>query len=298
MNKNSPVNDNDWYPVPFSVKDFPFAIATTVDLAVRSKYYHFHPFAMEFQYIRSGKGFYFINDKSNTFKDKSIFIIHGRDIHTYIKGKNPSRVNKTTLYFKKSFFKDSLSHQPFIKSIFDCNKNFPHQICFSEKEADDIELILHMLEKEWERKGENFREVIKSLLTTFLVLIKRSMSNKEKNISSLKEHNPIIDEVLDYIDKHFKEHITLPDLSKQVGYSSYHISRLFKKFTGLSFRELVDNKRVIEAKRILETDNSKKVISIAYEVGFSDLSAFNRNFKRLTSTIPSLYRKICAPINK
>ncbi|MDD5688593.1 MAG: AraC family transcriptional regulator [Elusimicrobia bacterium] len=292
MSKHSVIKEDlTLFPLLFSVKDFPFSIVTTIDLNVPSKDYHFHPFATEFHYIHSGNGYYFIKDKSYIFKKKSLVIIHGRDIHTYIKGENPSRITKTTLYFVKSLFKDSLSLQPFIKSILSCNENFPHHICFSEKEANNMELILHMIEEEWKRKEKNFREAIKSLLITFFVLIERSMSNNKKNISSNEEHNPVIDEVLDYINKHFKERITLAGLSKHAGYSPYHISHLFKKFTGLNFMEFIDNKRIIEAKRILETDNNKKVISIAYEVGFSNLSTFNLNFKRFTGTNPSQYRK-------
>ncbi|MDD5688639.1 MAG: AraC family transcriptional regulator [Elusimicrobia bacterium] len=300
MNKHSPVKKTvkDMYYFPFLVKDFPFFIVNAINPAVGAKYYHFHPFILEFHYIRSGNGYYFIKDKSYAFKNKSLLIIHGQDIHAYIKGENPSQITKTTLYFTNSLFKDYLSLQPFIKSILNCHENFPHHICLSEKEASDMELILHMLDKEWERKRDNYREVIKSLLITFLELIKRSMSNKKKNISSSEEHNPIIDEVLDYIDKHFKEHITLSDVSKHVGYSHHRVSHLFKKFTGLGFKEFIANRRVTEAKHILETDNNKKIIAISYEVGFSNLGVFNWNFKRLTDTTPSRYRKLYTSISR
>jgi len=68
-------------------------------------------------------------------------------------------------------------------------RNFPHQICFNEEEAENMELILHMIEKEQNKKRDYNREAIKSLLITFFILIKRSISNEKKNISSTEKHN-------------------------------------------------------------------------------------------------------------
>ncbi|MDD5688426.1 MAG: AraC family transcriptional regulator [Elusimicrobia bacterium] len=284
------------YTFPFPEKDYPFQI-TTQNIVHRT--YHVHPFIIEFQYIRSGNGFFYIKDKRYATKDKSLFIIHEHDIHTYInEGKKAPDVNITLMVFSKYLFEDYPAIQPLLKSIINCHKNFPHQICFNEKEANDIELILYMLEQERKKKGENYHEIMTTLLITFLMLIKRNISNTKKNIISTEEHNHIIDVVLEYIDKHFKEHITLSNLSKHVGYSPYHISHLFKKFSGLSFKASIANRRVLEAKRILELDNNKKIIAIAYEVGFKNLGAFNWNFKRLTDITPSLYRKLYMSVQK
>ncbi|MDD5688392.1 MAG: AraC family transcriptional regulator [Elusimicrobia bacterium] len=284
------------YSFPFPDKNFPFLINTN---KILNRKHHVHPFVLEFHYVRSGKGFLYIKDRQYATKPKSLFIIHEHDVHTYLKkGNKIPQINITLLVFSKFLLDKYTWMRPLIKSIINCHKNFPHQLFLNEKEANDIELILHMIETEWKKKGDNNHEAIKALLVAFLIQLKRSMSKKKKNIGFIEEHNPIIDKVLDYIDKHFKEHITLSGISKQVKYSSYHISHLFKKFTGLSFKSSIANRRVLEAKRILETDNNKHIVAIASEVGFSNLFSFNRNFKRLTDTTPSLYRKFCMSIRK
>ncbi|MDD5686515.1 MAG: AraC family transcriptional regulator [Elusimicrobia bacterium] len=288
----------DKYRYPFPEKDFPFRIRTTNNIIDLKGSYHVHPFTVEFHYIRSGNGYYFIKDRRYSIKEKSLLIIHGQDIHTYRRKENQTHVDQVTLFFSNSLFKKYSLIQPIVKKITTCHNNFPHQLFFNEKEAIGLELTLDTLQKEWKNKKVHYQEVIINNLTTFLIQLIRIMSKKKKNISSIEEHNHIIDEVLDYIDKHYKERVTLSGLSKHVGYSPYHISHLFKKFTGFNFKESIANRRVLEAKRILETDNSKKIISIAYEVGFSNLVAFNRNFRRLTDTTPSLYRKFVLSIHK
>ncbi|MDD5688270.1 MAG: AraC family transcriptional regulator [Elusimicrobia bacterium] len=283
---------------PFPEKDFPFFISTTIADNTRSKFYHLHPFTLEFHYFRFGNGFYFIKDKRYPIKPKSLFIIHGNDIHTYIKAKNPLAVSKTTLFFSNSLLKSFPSLQPLMENIITCHKNFSHQIHINEKEIIDVEFIVDILQKEWNSKGYNYREIIKTALVLFLMLVKRCKFNEKNVIGSVEKHNPIIDEILDYIDKHLKEHITLSNVSEHVGYSPNYVSHLFNKFTGLGLNEFIDNKRVLEAKRILETDHSKKIISVAFEVGFINLSTFNLNFKRLTGTAPSLYRNFFTSIRK
>jgi len=124
------------------------------------------------------------------------------------------------------------------------------------------------------------------------------MSKNKKGACLSGESNPLIDKVLAYIDSNFKEPVSLSAISKHVYRSSYHISHLFKKFTGLGLKEYLANKRIIEAKRLLEDKNTDKIISVALESGFSDLSTFNRSFKALTGMSPSQYRKFCISFRK
>jgi len=84
----------------------------------------------------------------------------------------------------------------------------------------------------------------------FFYTDKKKYIKREKEYQFTEKHNPIVDAVLDYIDKHFKEQITLSNTSRRMGYSPYHISHLFKKFTGLSFKALLANRRTLEAKHI------------------------------------------------
>lgn len=84
--------------------------------------------------------------------------------------------------------------------------------------------------------------------------------------------------------------ISLAKLAGKVGYSRAHLSRLFKKFTGLGLKEFVDLERLNIAKKKMAY-SGKNLNEIADEMGFPDIYGFSRFFKRMSNCTPSLYRK-------
>lgn len=90
-----------------------------------------------------------------------------------------------------------------------------------------------------------------------------------------------------------EQHLTNPALSAawlgtRLGLSDRHVQRLLAE-AGISFSELVRNKRVELARRRLEAPNAspQRIVDVAYEVGFGDLSNFNRAFRRRFGCTPS-----------
>lgn len=99
-----------------------------------------------------------------------------------------------------------------------------------------------------------------------------------------------LNNVLQYIDQHFRDSIDQKALAKRCGMTTFRFSRLFKEVNGLGFMDYILSKRMDSAKDLL--DNSQMPItSIGYEVGFKDPSYFARAFKQLTGCTPSEYRQ-------
>src|SRR5687768_5038729 len=71
--------------------------------------------------------------------------------------------------------------------------------------------------------------------------------------------------------------------------------RRFKAATGLTLIDYLQNLRIEEAKRLLETCD-RAVDEISYEVGYEDASFFRRLFKRRTGLAPARYRRMFTPI--
>jgi AraC-like DNA-binding protein len=90
-----------------------------------------------------------------------------------------------------------------------------------------------------------------------------------------------------------EQHLTNPVLSAvwlgvRLGLSERYVHHLLAG-AGLSFSETVRNKRVERARRMLEQPSAeaRRIIDIAYAVGFNDLSSFNRVFRRRFGCTPS-----------
>lgn len=75
------------------------------------------------------------------------------------------------------------------------------------------------------------------------------------------------------------------------------LKRRFKAATGFTLIEHIQNLRVEETKRLLET-GQMPVDEISVEVGYEDASFFRRLFKRLTGLTPSQYRRMFQPVFK
>jgi transcriptional regulator GlxA family with amidase domain len=74
------------------------------------------------------------------------------------------------------------------------------------------------------------------------------------------------------------------------------LKRRFKAATGLALVDYLQNLRIEEAKRLLESSD-RPVEEISYETGYEDPSFFRRLFKRRTGVAPAQYRRVFKPIH-
>lgn len=99
----------------------------------------------------------------------------------------------------------------------------------------------------------------------------------------------IAEEIITYINEHFREDITVEDLASQVGLSQYHFIRTFKKETGFTPHEYLVNTRIATAKYLLK-NTRLSVKDICFATGFSCESVFCGAFKRHQGMTPMQYR--------
>lgn len=101
--------------------------------------------------------------------------------------------------------------------------------------------------------------------------------------------NFIVKNALRYIDDHFTEKLMLSDVADHVYVSQWHLSKLLNSRTGQSFSDLLNTKRIIRAKELLE-DPTYRIGDIAEAVGFMDIAHFSRVFKKITGVSANTYR--------
>ncbi|MDD2980979.1 MAG: helix-turn-helix domain-containing protein [Hespellia sp.] len=94
-----------------------------------------------------------------------------------------------------------------------------------------------------------------------------------------------------YIQNHYKEQISLEEVSAAVGLSAGYFSTLFKKEEGEGFAKYLINVRVEQAKILLRESNSS-IADICRQVGYNDLKHFTHTFEKATKLKPSAYRKL------
>jgi len=100
-----------------------------------------------------------------------------------------------------------------------------------------------------------------------------------------------VQELEERIKTRFREHELIRQLIDESGLPERTLKRRFKKATGQTLIEYIQNLRVEEAKLHLETTRTA-INDISYEIGYEDPAFFRRLFKRLTGMTPSEYRKV------
>jgi AraC-like DNA-binding protein len=100
----------------------------------------------------------------------------------------------------------------------------------------------------------------------------------------------VVDIVLEYVFSNHAGNVKMSEAAALVGMSEPTFSKYFKRATGQNFSDLVRKLRLAHARRLLE-HSDKAVSAICYEVGFSNLSNFNRHFLNDAGETPRDYRQ-------
>ena len=93
-----------------------------------------------------------------------------------------------------------------------------------------------------------------------------------------------------YLDEHFAEDIDLDFLSSHFFVSKFHLSREFKKATGLTVGNYLNSRRINRAKELLRF-TKEPIGTIAVSCGIPDVNYFTKVFVKYESMTPSAYRK-------
>ena len=137
-------------------------------------------------------------------------------------------------------------------------------------------------------------------------LLKVKRSSQERRVPfMLTERNNIIEilksttadmpsnilNAIHYIDEHISSDIFIGDLANIAKLSKFHFCRIFKKIIGMSPMRFVIFMRIQKAKDLLRLNNFT-ISKVSTEVGFNDISNFNRYFKQFTKVTPSAYKRL------
>ena len=96
--------------------------------------------------------------------------------------------------------------------------------------------------------------------------------------------------IMKHVENHYMEKISIADIAEVAGFSESHFMRYFKETMGTSFIDYLREYRLTMAARLLLASDAS-ILSISEEVGFDNLSYFNRAFKKEYGITPSQYRK-------
>ena len=100
-----------------------------------------------------------------------------------------------------------------------------------------------------------------------------------------------------WLREHFREPGAVARVVAHARLPERTVKRRFKNATGLPLIDYLQNLRIEEAKRLLETTD-RAVDEICYDIGYEDASFFRRLFRRRTGVAPAQYRRVFKPVQR
>lgn len=159
---------------------------------------------------------------------------------------------------------------------------------FKVSSDPSIQNIIGIMIREFMEPSAFSDSTIKLYMGLLMIeLIKKSHKVEREGGSGANHY--LIFESLKYIEENFKE-ASLFELAEQLNQSHYGLSKMIKKSTSYTFKELLQERRLEKAKELLE-GTGMPISNVAEQVGYNNLSYFYRIFKDKYSKTPKEYRQ-------
>lgn len=99
----------------------------------------------------------------------------------------------------------------------------------------------------------------------------------------------VMQAVVDYVEENIEEPLTLEDCASAVGYSKYHLHRLFQLYAGESLMRYVRKRKMMHA--AVRIRRGERIMDVALALGYSSERAFSRAFRTVNQCIPSVCKQ-------
>lgn len=116
----------------------------------------------------------------------------------------------------------------------------------------------------------------------------------EKTADPNRKNREAVQQVIQFIDQHYAEKLSLDDVGQYIHYNRTYVSTLFKNTMGINFHDYLTRVRLSVAIDQLAT-TEKNITQIAIDCGFSDLKTFNHRFRSVFGYLPAEYRQRLNP---
>lgn len=251
---------------------------------------HWHD-EMEIIYVKKGQGLITVDLEQYIVNAGSILFIIPGQVHTIDQFEQASMEYENIL-FKPDILlakKTDTCNSEFFLPLLDGTFRIPTLFAPGMPYYKEIAACIDGADEICKTCPPAYQLVIKGQLFLMFYTLFSKCGEKEtrrKDNKSLEKMKLIIK----YIENNYMEKITIEDMAEELGFSKSHFMKFFKNAFGTTFIDYLNEYRLTMASRLLISSESS-ILDIAAEVGFDNLSYFNRLFKCRFLVSPREYRK-------
>lgn len=250
---------------------------------------HQHDF-YEIYFFISGNVEYSVEGKIYEMKKGDLLLINPLELHQPRISEEQNNYERIVLWINKDFLFSLSSNDTSLSRCFDStNPTHTNLLRLSFSAQEQLQGLLTELINEQNKENYARDLASKAILLRILVELNRlSLSYGEKHDTE-NSFSPLILSVLDYINHHYCEKLSLSSIADEFFVSKYYLSHAFNSVVGTSVHRYITLKRLIHAKQMLSS--GIKPTTVASNCGFSDYAGFYRAFTGEYGISPAQYSK-------
>lgn len=240
---------------------------------------HKHDF-YQIMIVTSGKGLHKIDFIEHEVSPQQIFLMKPGQMHSWT-------LKKGIRGFIVEFHPESLSSFKENAKLVNDLSFSPDMFFFKDKnQFQDLILLTELMDKEFHHYKPRQDLCLQAYLTSFLVLIVRTIEEKQK----LPKAMTVIEKFRAMVEKNYRNQHAVEFYAKELKTSSQALTMQISRALGKPPRLIIQERLLLEAKRYLAFSDLG-VAEIGYELGFDDANYFTRFFRTHEKITPAQFRK-------
>lgn len=250
---------------------------------------------VEISIIVSGSGIHKVLGQAIPCKAGDIYIINSNVPHRYFAAEEGMGLTVRRLLFEPKDWFDGesavMTNPHFCYGLFSENAISVYAMLTNRVMQRMLSLCDALAIEMLEKKSE-WRNALKANLSLILITLKRYVDISLKNIPNTDPvtWNPVSATIALVNENYSDANMTLESIAESFYISKSHLSRLFKRLTGISFSAYLKNIRLAKACALL-VDTDKTIDTIMKMCGMRDATSFYKAFEGYTGLTPNQYRK-------
>lgn len=249
---------------------------------------HFHPY-YELYYLCEGERMYFVKDRAYRVKAGDMVFIDRQVLHKTSDTGVPDH-ERIVINYQHEWLEQAYPHDAAIL-VETFRRDYP-VVSLPAQQLPELKRVIAEIINEMRLQETGCAIRLRHAIIELLLIAVRAKSGDHGQPAPADHGSPMhirMIKVVQFLNEHYAEPLSLTNVAKQFAISSYYLSRTFKSATGFAFSEYINLLRLKESQRLLrETD--LKITDIALRTGFDNFSHFGKAFKKMAGLSPRSYR--------
>ena len=272
-----------------------FVVSPLKDFFDRGRLYNANPYAphrltfFAIVFFIDGEGFHHIDFSDFQYKGMSLFFVCKGQLHAFEDNDN---ANGYILYFTEDFinrnlegFSDKLYYKMFNYALNSPMLSIPD----SDEQCKDFIALFEVMHREYLRAEDTLKEeIIRCQLTALMHYTERRQA-KDHIVPKNQKGQALFIRLQKLIEQNIFESRNSEYYCSELNVHYRKLNTICKEFTGTTIRHFIDERLVLEIKRLL-ANSDYNIQEICYKTGFDEPTNMTKFFKRHTGILPKEFR--------